>query len=34
MLRSKDGFWLVFDFGGGTFDAAILIKADEGILSG
>jgi molecular chaperone DnaK len=28
----KDGFWLVFDFGGGTFDAA-LIKAEEGILS-
>ena len=30
--KSKDGFWLVFDFGGGTFDAA-LIKSDEGILS-
>jgi molecular chaperone DnaK len=30
--KSKDGFWLVFDFGGGTFDAA-LIKADEGILA-
>jgi molecular chaperone DnaK len=29
---SKDGYWLVFDFGGGTFDAA-LVKADEGILS-
>ncbi|MDR1896021.1 MAG: Hsp70 family protein [Prevotellaceae bacterium] len=29
---SKDGFWLVFDFGGGTFDAA-LIKSEEGILS-
>ena len=28
---NKDGYWLVFDFGGGTFDAA-LIKADEGIL--
>ena len=28
----KDGFWLVFDFGGGTFDAA-LIKAEEGILT-
>ena len=28
----KDGYWLVFDFGGGTFDAA-LVKADEGILS-
>jgi molecular chaperone DnaK len=21
--KSKDGFWLVFDLGGGTFDAAI-----------
>ena len=31
-LKSKDGFWLVFDFGGGTFDAA-LIKAAEGILA-
>ena len=30
--KSKDGFWMVFDFGGGTFDAA-LIKAEEGILS-
>lgn len=30
--KSKDGFWLVFDFGGGTFDAA-LIKAQQGILS-
>jgi molecular chaperone DnaK len=30
--KVKDGFWLVFDFGGGTFDAA-LIKAEEGILS-
>ena len=29
---TKDGFWLVFDFGGGTFDVA-LIKAEEGILS-
>jgi len=28
----KDGFWLVFDFGGGTFDAA-LVKSDEGILA-
>jgi molecular chaperone DnaK len=30
--KSKDGFWLVFDLGGGTFDAA-LIKAEEGILA-
>lgn len=30
--RSKDGFWLVFDFGGGTFDVA-LIKAEERILA-
>jgi len=30
--KKKDGFWLVFDFGGGTFDAAIL-KSEEGILS-
>ncbi len=28
----KNGYWLVFDFGGGTFDAALL-KADEGILT-
>jgi len=30
--KSKDGFWLVFDFGGGTFDVA-LVKAEEGVLS-
>jgi len=30
--KSKDGFWLVFDFGGGTFDAA-LIKAEDGIMT-
>lgn len=30
--KSKDGFWLVFDFGGGTFDSA-LIKAEDGVLS-
>jgi molecular chaperone DnaK len=30
--KNKDGYWLVFDFGGGTFDAA-LIKSEEGILS-
>lgn len=28
---SKDGLWLVFDFGGGTFDAA-LVKVEEGIM--
>jgi len=27
----KDGFWLVFDFGGGTFDSALL-KVEEGIM--
>lgn len=27
----KDGFWMVFDFGGGTFDAALL-KVEEGIM--
>ncbi|KGN98306.1 Hsp70 family protein [Porphyromonas sp. COT-290 OH3588] len=30
--NSKEGVWLVFDFGGGTFDAAI-IKNEEGVLS-
>lgn len=30
--KNKNGFWVVFDFGGGTFDAA-LVKAEEGILS-
>jgi len=30
--KKQDGFWLVFDFGGGTFDAAIL-KSKEGILT-
>jgi molecular chaperone DnaK len=29
--KSKDGFWVVFDFGGGTFDAA-LVKVEEGIM--
>lgn len=29
--KSKDGYWLVFDFGGGTFDAALL-KVEEGIM--
>jgi molecular chaperone DnaK len=28
--KNKDGFWLVFDFGGGTFDAALL-KVTDGI---
>lgn len=27
----QDGFWLVFDFGGGTFDAALL-KSEDGIM--
>ena len=32
-LQSKvrDGYWIVFDFGGGTFDVA-LIKVEEGIM--
>ena len=30
--KDKDNYWLVFDFGGGTFDAAI-IKSEEGILT-
>lgn len=29
--ESIDGLWVVFDFGGGTFDAA-LMKAEEGIM--
>ena len=29
--KNKNGSWLVFDFGGGTFDAALL-KVEEGIL--
>jgi len=29
--KNKNGFWLVFDFGGGTFDSA-LIKVEEGII--
>ena len=29
--KGKDGFWLVFDFGGGTFDAA-LVKTEDGIV--
>ena len=28
----KNGYWLVFDFGGGTFDAA-LIRVEDGIMS-
>ena len=28
---TKDGIWLVFDFGGGTFDAALL-KVEDGIM--
>lgn len=30
--NNRDGFWLVFDFGGGTFDAALL-KVEEGIMT-
>ncbi len=30
--NSEDAFWLVFDFGGGTFDAAV-IRAEDGIIS-
>lgn len=30
--KDKDSYWLVFDFGGGTFDAA-MIKSEEGILT-
>jgi molecular chaperone DnaK len=29
--KSQDGYWLVYDFGGGTFDAA-LVKVEEGIM--
>ena len=29
--KSKDGYWVVFDFGGGTFDAALL-KVEDGIM--
>ena len=29
--KNKDGFWLVFDFGGGTFDSALL-KVEDGIM--
>ncbi|MBU3844078.1 MAG: Hsp70 family protein [Candidatus Anaerobiospirillum pullicola] len=31
-VNQKDGRWLVFDFGGGTFDAA-LVKVEDGILT-
>lgn len=30
--ESKEGLWMVFDFGGGTFDVALL-RADDGILT-
>ena len=29
--KKKDGFWLVFDYGGGTFDSALL-KVEDGIM--
>ena len=29
--EDKDGYWMVFDFGGGTFDAALL-KVEDGII--
>ncbi len=29
--NNKNGFWVVFDFGGGTFDAA-LVKVEDGIM--
>jgi molecular chaperone DnaK len=29
--KNKNGYWVVFDFGGGTFDAA-LVKVEEGIM--
>lgn len=29
--EEKDGYWMVFDFGGGTFDAALL-KVEDGII--
>lgn len=29
--QQKNGYWLVFDFGGGTFDAALL-KVEDGIM--
>lgn len=29
--KNKNGYWIVFDFGGGTFDAA-LVKVEEGIM--
>lgn len=29
--NQKDGYWMVFDFGGGTFDAALL-KVEDGIM--
>jgi molecular chaperone DnaK len=28
---NKNGYWLVFDFGGGTFDSA-LVKVEDGII--
>src|SRR5690606_20868695 len=30
--QNKKGTWLVFDFGGGTFDAALVKKDDDGMM--
>ena len=30
-VENKNGYWLVFDFGGGTFDAALL-RVEEGVM--
>lgn len=31
-VQDKKGTWLVFDFGGGTFDAALVKKDDDGMM--
>lgn len=30
-IPSKDGYWLVYDFGGGTFDAALVLASEQEI---